>query len=574
MHKKLIITLALILMPVFGWAYPGGCQFDDTIVVVDEDIHNGHNGGPVNLELTLTSNNLYVLVGHVYIEEGCKLTIEPGTVIWGTLPFNPNYGPDTANPGALIVARGGIIDAQGTRLDPIIMTAVDDDVCDPDDLSYNDRGLWGGVIILGYADINTADSVGSIEGIAIGETRARYGSATPNDEDSSGVMKYVSVRHGGYKIGTANEINGITFGAVGSKSVFEHIEVFANFDDGYEWFGGKCNAKWLAAAYCGDDCFDMDEGIRGNMQFLFAMYTDEVGDKNGEHDGGTDPESGAPYANPIIYNATYLGKGQTPGCGVDDENSGFHIRDNWGGHYNNSIFAEASCWGIWEIENLDAAYGDPSRVDSEQRLRTGDITFENNIFYIPGKTTMTEYINDNPDKEGYQHVLDYFDGVGDYQSPAANETGPSNDFGTDPLFTSLNWSDGPHEELDPRLNDASPAVGGAMAPYTDPFFTPVSYKGAFDVYSSNPCDFWIGEWTYLAEKKIVPSFNCGDADASGTINILDVTYIINYLYKSGPAPTPWLQTADADGSGLNNILDVTYLINYLYKDGPYPACCS
>jgi len=63
----------------------------------------------------------------------------------------------------------------------------------------------------------------------------------------------------------------------------------------------------------------------------------------------------------------------------------------------------------------------------------------------------------------------------------------------------------------------------------------------------------------------------GDADNGGTINILDVTFIINYLYKNGPHPDCY-DEADADGSNIINILDVTTLINYLYKNGPPPVC--
>jgi len=64
---------------------------------------------------------------------------------------------------------------------------------------------------------------------------------------------------------------------------------------------------------------------------------------------------------------------------------------------------------------------------------------------------------------------------------------------------------------------------------------------------------------------------CGDADNNNGVNLLDVTYLINYLYKEGPAPEQdWL--ADADGSGGINLLDATFLINYLYKDGPGPVC--
>ena len=66
-------------------------------------------------------------------------------------------------------------------------------------------------------------------------------------------------------------------------------------------------------------------------------------------------------------------------------------------------------------------------------------------------------------------------------------------------------------------------------------------------------------------------FICGDAGGDGALNILDVAYIINYLYRGGPAPYP-IESADMDSSGGINILDITRLINYLYKGGPAPAC--
>ncbi|MEW5922671.1 MAG: dockerin type I domain-containing protein [Candidatus Zixiibacteriota bacterium] len=68
-----------------------------------------------------------------------------------------------------------------------------------------------------------------------------------------------------------------------------------------------------------------------------------------------------------------------------------------------------------------------------------------------------------------------------------------------------------------------------------------------------------------------PSYICGDVNATGGVNILDVTYLISYLYKGGPAPNP-VQSGDVNNSGNINILDVTYLISYLYKGGPAPIC--
>ncbi len=68
-----------------------------------------------------------------------------------------------------------------------------------------------------------------------------------------------------------------------------------------------------------------------------------------------------------------------------------------------------------------------------------------------------------------------------------------------------------------------------------------------------------------------PSFICGDANGNGSINILDATFIIAYLFKSGPEPVP-LQAANVNNTGGINILDATYLISFLFKNGPDPNC--
>lgn len=64
---------------------------------------------------------------------------------------------------------------------------------------------------------------------------------------------------------------------------------------------------------------------------------------------------------------------------------------------------------------------------------------------------------------------------------------------------------------------------------------------------------------------------CGDCNGSGIVNLLDITYLIAFLYKGGAAPNP-PDAADVDNSDGINILDVTYLILFLYKGGPDPIC--
>ena len=80
-----------------------------------------------------------------------------------------------------------------------------------------------------------------IEGIPASDLNGLYGGTEATD--NSGVLKYISIRHGGANIGEGNEINGLTLGGVGSGTTIENIEIVANDDDGIEWFGGTVNVK-------------------------------------------------------------------------------------------------------------------------------------------------------------------------------------------------------------------------------------------------------------------------------------------------------------------------------------------
>ena len=224
------------------------------------------------------------------------------------------------------------------------------------------RGEWGGLIILGSAGLNSSPGVTQIEGIPTNEPRGEYGGS--NDADNSGSITYVSIRHGGSDIGAGNEINGLTLGGVGSGTVIDFVEVIGNADDGVEFFGGTARTKHLLTAYCGDDSFDYDEGFRGFGQFWCTVQSDDEGDRGGEHDGGTEPETATPYAIPHIYNCTYIGNGQ--GRAVT-------FRDNAGGHYHNSIFTNWSS-GI-DIEDLSADQ------DSYAQFENANLSLNGNIFW-------------------------------------------------------------------------------------------------------------------------------------------------------------------------------------------------
>jgi len=584
MFRNVLLTAILILVPCVAFSFDPctNCEWPDTVTITGDptnprstdlftnpDVVHGTIDG--DNAAYLQNDKAYVLVGHVVVPAGHRLYIEPGVAIFGTNPSDPNWTivQDTIV-GALIVAQGGRIYAVGSPNCPIIMTTIQDDLCDPYDLDCQDNELWGGVVVCGYADINTTTGIGNIEGIPIEREYGLYGGGeTPDDNDTSGVLAYISLRHGGHKIGDANEINGFTFGGVGSGTIVDHLEVFANFDDGYEWFGGNVNGKYLVSSCVGDDSFDHDEGYRGAWQYMFSWYAAGTGDKNGEHDGGTTPESGLPLADPHYYNVTYLNQE----CGTG---SGLHMRDNWAGNYYKSVFSE-NLYAIHDFENVDApAQGDPAVEDTELRLYNGDIVFIDNGFYCHDNSPAT-YIK--PDASGYQTALDYFNGV-------VGIGGPTNTFDAITPYRSFQNTDMGGQGLDPRLDPASPAASGHTG-NVDPgdafWVDDVDYIGAFPPYDESmempyPCWLWIAYWTHIYEREIVvqqPQYHPGDADGNGIINILDITYLISFLYKGGPAPTPWVLNGDCNSNAVVNILDVTHMINYLYKGGVSPegVCC-
>ncbi|KAA3645161.1 MAG: carboxypeptidase regulatory-like domain-containing protein [Bacteroidetes bacterium] len=336
-----------------GWTYISGDKrtFDNTKPT------KKINDNSLTINTTLSKDTIYIIDGLVFIGNGETLTIEKGTVLKG----KPGSG---ASASALIIAKGGIINAIGTATEPIIMTYEGDD--GTPQLS-NVKGQWGGLILLGNARLNSSPGSTQIEGIPTNEPRGIYGGA--DDSDNSGTIKYVSIRHGGTDIGAGNEINGLTLGGVGSGTTIEYIEVVSNKDDGLEFFGGAPNAKHIITAFCGDDSFDYDEGFRGKGQFWVTVQ-DEESDRGGEHDGGTDPETATPYATPVIYNVTYIGNGTS---------RAITFRDNAGGEYHNSIFYNFGK-GI-DIEDLT------SGEDSYSRFVNSDLKLKGNIFYEIGSGT-------------------------------------------------------------------------------------------------------------------------------------------------------------------------------------------
>jgi len=246
---------------------------------------------------------IYVLNNKVVVPSGVTLTIEAGTIIKGTSGTG-------SLASALIIAQGGKIIAAGSASEQIVFTSTADNITVGEsygsNLDQNNRGLWGGLIVLGYAPSSFAGDVDAlqIEGIPAEDSWGLYGGNDPND--NSGILKYISIRHGGALIGEGNEINGLTLGGVGAGTEIDNIEVVGNVDDGIEFFGGTVDASNLLVWAQGDDAIDIDQAYSGTIDNV-VVHLGDISDHAFEIDG---PE-GSLNGSFILQNASIFGNGIT-----------------------------------------------------------------------------------------------------------------------------------------------------------------------------------------------------------------------------------------------------------------------
>jgi len=341
-----------------------------------------------------TSNNIYKLYGVILVEDGAVLNIQAGTIIRGVNSLRTGdgvtVGTQTFRPGMLIVKRGGKIFANGTASAPICMTdewdnnfpwfgSTGSSVTQDNWTYYNaagsastksgaynygaigdHHGCWGGLVLCGKAfvswDNKTTLGSGEIGVEGLDDTLGVKGGGS-DDNDSSGAVSYLQLRYGGYVLASTKEINGLTLYGVGRGTKIDHVEVYNNIDDSFEWFGGTVNAKYLVAWGAGDDIFDSDTGFRGKNQFLFGVQRDMGGtgvesgasDKGMEMDGFEKNVNGAAYlySASLWANVTLIGMEYTScqyyksGYRTDsNRNVALSIRDNASPRIYNSVFMD------------------------------------------------------------------------------------------------------------------------------------------------------------------------------------------------------------------------------------------
>lgn len=277
--------------------------------------------GNITSDIALKSDVSYILDGWVYIKDGATMTIEAGTIIKGK----------TDTKASLIIERGGKIMAEGTAAKPIVFTS---------DKAAGSRnaGDWGGIIICGKAKINPTGGEAEIEG-GVG---SKYGGT--DDDDNSGVLKYIRIEFAGYAFATDKEINGLTLGGVGRGTTIDYVQVSYSNDDSFEWFGGTVNCKHLIAFAGLDDEFDTDYGFSGNVQYAVGLRNPDVADiskSNGfESDNDGTGSTNTPVTNPKFANVSLYGpKATLTSTSNSLYQAAMHLRRKTALEVYNSVFA-------------------------------------------------------------------------------------------------------------------------------------------------------------------------------------------------------------------------------------------
>jgi len=248
---------------------------------------------------------------------------------------------------------------------------------------------------------------------------------------------------------------------VGRNTIIEHVEVISNADDGFEFFGGTVDCKFLIAAFCGDDAFDYDEGYRGNGQFWVAIQDFDEGDNLLECNGGIHPEDGVPYALPSLYNLTLVGSGSV------NNNCLANFSRNAGGTIANSILVNQKS-GIL-IEYKDGVESSYNHFINKRLQISSNLFFDvmendtNHIFSVYAENGMDISEQNTEFKKHFSLANNIVKDPGIQYSGDQYRLVP-----LDIIFTTL-------------------------APYPSEWFDPVNFKGAFGTYN------WATDWTLLSK---------------------------------------------------------------------------
>ena len=254
---------------------------------------------------TWTKDNIYLIDGEVIVQDAV-LTIESSTIIKGKKDPTP-ADFDILN-SALIIDTDAQLFALGNSCHPIVFTS-------DQPVGSRNPGDWGGVIVLGTDVINQGTA--QIEGLTNPLTFGGSGDTRPQ---GSGVLEFVRIEFAGTTLQDGNETNSLTLAGVGANTTVNHIQVSRGNDDGFQFFGGSVNGKFLVSWQTRDDDFDTDFGHTGVVQYAVSRRKNDFvsTESNGiETDNDGSGSNASPETNTIFSNITFIGPGELKGDGTE-----------------------------------------------------------------------------------------------------------------------------------------------------------------------------------------------------------------------------------------------------------------
>ena len=347
------------------------------------------------------------------------------------------------------------------------------------------------------------------------------GGASFDDNDNSGVLKYVSIRHSGAILAVGAEINGLTLASVGRGTTIDHIEIVSCADDNIEIFGGTVNLKYITTLFGNDDMFDYDLGWKGKAQFFFGMKNTATG-ASPDNDNGIEADSDDNASNvafrshPVLYNFTIVGNGKNATTADNRGLAGANFKDGAEGELYNSIFANFknginlaksltgtpartyNAWHNWR--NLGTTESPNTNATTANAVNGGvavanSLKIKCNTILMNTATTAANGLGIDAANSGAV-------------ATAATTTGTDGEmvqFLADgnivqttaiPGFSYAFTVDAATNVVSVK-NDVTPfpalSIAGCPTAPVDGFFEPANYRGAF---SSVAGQNWLSDWTY------------------------------------------------------------------------------
>ena len=315
--------------------------------ITDKPVYQIAEDTVVTADVSLTNDAHWLIKGRLAVgndnADSATLYIQRGTTVFG------EDGDDF-----LVVRRGSKVEAAGTATLPIIFTSSEDMTGGETSI-----GQWGGLVILGNAPTNLCntgdDNTTSPEelancGVAAEGDAGLYGGA--DEEDNSGTLRYVVVKHAGKALAAGDELNGISFAGVGRGTEVDFVQVHQNLDDGVEFFGGTVNVSHLVLTAIGDDSLDWSFGWTGKAQYVAIKQDVAGGDNAFEADNNEDNPAWTPLTSPTVSNVTIVGADGTNGVRLRNGTAGTikNLVVTGGDSYSNCLRVN----GDESIANADA----------------------------------------------------------------------------------------------------------------------------------------------------------------------------------------------------------------------------